>query len=116
MWSNPIIIKSVTIDGQTGTDGKYNQMGNYRYTFSEPGEHIVEIQMFGDVIPSGTFGSGTPITSVVIPYGVKQIQYGAFSGNTSLKEVYLPNTIEYIGENAFGGCSNLEKVEIQNGV
>jgi len=53
------------------------------------------------------FYSCTALTSVTIPYGVRQIAGGAFANCTSLESLDLPASITYIGGDAFEGCTNL---------
>ncbi len=50
--------------------------------------------------------------SIVIPEGVKVIDYGAFSGCSRLESVVFPDSLEIIDENAFSNCQNLKKVEL----
>ncbi len=50
--------------------------------------------------------------SIVIPEGVKVIDYGAFSGCGRLESVVFPDSLEIIDEAVFGNCPNLKKVEL----
>lgn len=62
------------------------------------------------------FSSDRPVTSLVIPEGVKEISGGAFNGCSDLEYISIPNTVESIGPLAFSNCSRLENVNIPAGV
>jgi hypothetical protein len=49
----------------------------------------------------GAFKGNAAITSVVIPDGVRKIEYQAFSGTTKLKTVSIPEGVTLIGDFAF---------------
>ena len=84
-------------------------------------EETVEIpSMIGkkDVVrvrdnPNGSFGE---MKNLIIPYGVKQIDYGTFSWCKSLTSVTIPDSVTEIGENAFRGCTSLTSVTIPKSV
>lgn len=59
----------------------------------------------------GAFQS-CPITSIVIPTSISNIEAGAFSGCTNLKSVDLPDNLKGIGAASFSGCTSLESIEI----
>lgn len=59
---------------------------------------------------------GTKITEIVIPEGVKEIQFNAFWGCDFLKTVVLPDSLTIINHGVFAGCSSLESVTIPNNV
>lgn len=50
--------------------------------------------------------------SIVIPEGVKVIDYGAFMGCSRLENVVFPDSLEIIDNNVFSNCQNLKKVEL----
>jgi len=52
------------------------------------------------------------LTSITIPYGIRDIGEKCFDGCTSLKELKLPDTISIIDNYAFRNCSSLEELDI----
>lgn len=56
------------------------------------------------------------ITSVVLPDGVREIEYAAFFACESLVSVTLPSTLKIIGPVAFRYCRSLEKLDIPKGI
>ena len=50
------------------------------------------------------------VTSVVIPYGVKNLGHWTFGQCVKLKKIYMPKTIEFIDACSFGGCTALKEV------
>lgn len=59
---------------------------------------------------------GTPITSVVVPDGVKSIGYYCFSGCTNLEKVTLPKSCTRLVQGAFYGCTELESIMLPDTV
>ena len=57
-------------------------------------------------ICSGSFLYGD-YTKIILPKGLKRINYAAFVYCTNLKEIVIPENIEYIGDYAFSDCQNL---------
>lgn len=55
---------------------------------------------------------GATIENIILPAGVREIEYGAFRNCSNLKTVYCGKNLEMISGNAFQGCSSLEKFEI----
>ena len=49
-------------------------------------------------------------TNVIIPEGIKKIDYYAFAYNKSLESIIFPSTLLYIGDYAFMGCSKLNSI------
>lgn len=47
-------------------------------------------------------------TKIILPKGLKRINYGAFVYCTNLKEIVIPENIEYIGDYAFSDCHSLK--------
>ncbi len=52
------------------------------------------------------------LTSIIIPEGVKIIDYGAFQGCMALESVTLPDSLEVVEGNAFHFCQKLKKLEL----
>ena len=50
--------------------------------------------------------------SIVIPEGVKVIDFGAFMGCSRLESVVFPDSLEIIDDSVFSNCQNLKKVEL----
>ena len=62
-------------------------------------------------ISAGAF-TGSGITVVTVPSGVKEIKNSTFSSCKDLKEIHLPKEIHSIGDDAFHGCEKLERIHI----
>lgn len=58
--------------------------------------------------------ANTTVTSVVIPYGVEEIQKYAFYNCSGLKSVTIPETVKVIREYAFTGDKKLTTVKLPN--
>lgn len=58
----------------------------------------------------------TEITDLIIPNGVKNIEYLAFENCVGLKSVTIPNSVTSLGSKPFSGCSGLSFVSIPNSV
>ncbi len=67
-------------------------------------------------IGNGAFYECTSLTSVTIPYGVKEIRGWAFQGCTGLKSVSIPGSVESIGNLAFYGCTGLTSITFPEGM
>ena len=52
-------------------------------------------------------GPGPMDVSLILPEGLKTLEYGAFEGCTSLTNVVFPEGLESIGSGAFAGCSEI---------
>jgi len=63
-------------------------------------------------IDSYAFSNCNDLAGVVIPAGVKVIEYSAFSSCRSLSSVTIPNTVTTIGKWAFSSCSCLVNITI----
>ncbi len=59
---------------------------------------------------------GCKIENLVLPEGIKSINYGTFEGLSYLKNITLPNSLIEIGGRAFAGCSSLVTVDIPSSV
>lgn len=66
-------------------------------------------------IGNGAF-SGSAVTSVVIPEGVKSIGDDAFSGCGYMTSIVIPEGVTSIGDYAFVDCSSLANITIPEGV
>ena len=60
--------------------------------------------------------SGSYVTGVVLPEGLKTIGNGAFYECRHLAEIELPNGLKYIGSESFYVCNSLEYIEIPTSV
>lgn len=56
------------------------------------------------------------LNSVIIPYGVTNIDLSAFSDCWNLKKISMPNSVTKIGSNAFSNCWSLKSINIPNSV
>jgi sugar/nucleoside kinase (ribokinase family) len=61
----------------------------------------------------GTFFGCESLEDIVIPQGVRNIEYPAFCYCSGLKSIVLPLGLESIAANAFNGCSKLKSVTIK---
>ncbi len=69
------------------------------------------------IIGNLAFGSARRhLTSIVIPEGVKMIDYAAFWECEKLESVVLPNSLEIIELGAFDGCLSLKTLELGTGL
>lgn len=88
------------------------------------GEPLTEVIIPSDIteIQAFVFYGCKSITSVKIPEGVTKIGARAFAGCSSITSIEIPNSVVSIGDVAFGYCSALtsitipENVELGNGV
>ena len=55
------------------------------------------------------------IVDVILPNGLKTIEWYAFSDCTSLRRIYFPDTVEKIGDGWIYNCYNIEYNEYNNG-
>lgn len=63
-----------------------------------------------------TYGSGAPMTSVVLPSTLKRIRTRAFAGCSELKTIVIPEGVEQIGTGAFQSCTGLQSIHIPSTV
>lgn len=86
-------LKSVTLPGSL------KKLGESAFAYSD----LSEVNLTGSigVIPAYAFADLYDLESVVIPAGIKKIEYGAFEEFSKLKNVTFPNTLEEIEGNAF---------------
>ena len=68
------------------------------------------------IIEENAFSDNDSITSIVIPEGVKQIEYAAFKSCSSLTKVDMPSTLKTIGMLAFQDCKSLKSIKIPEGL
>ena len=83
------------------------------------GEVVIPKTINGEqitIIPSYGFANLSNVTSIVIPYGVDNIQSGAFYNCSSLSSITLPQTIKSIESSVFAGCSSLIEVTMPSTV
>lgn len=67
-------------------------------------------------IMPGAFQDCTKLTSITIPYSVKQIHKGAFNRCKNLKSVKIPKSIKTISFSTFLDCTSLVDVTISDAV
>lgn len=67
-------------------------------------------------ISSNAFSGYLPVTEIVLPETVDQIDRRAFYGCSNLVKINLPEGIEIISEEAFRNCSSLKEITILNSV
>lgn len=63
-------------------------------------------------ISSDSFIDCENLTSVSLPYGMKEIRGSAFEGCSSLAQITLPETLTVLGTDAFKNCSALTSLEL----
>lgn len=54
--------------------------------------------------------------SVILPYGLTEIEDNAFNGCTSVAHIEIPDSVTLIGHQSFLECSSLAEIEIPNSV
>lgn len=54
---------------------------------------------------------GAKVTDVILPEGVKELEYDAFLRAHHLKSIHIPSSLSIIGNYAFRFCKSLEKIE-----
>lgn len=59
--------------------------------------------------------TGTSLTNIKLPNGLKILKYNSFAGNKNLESVYLPPTVTQIYDYTFNGCTNLTEIIIAPG-
>ena len=64
-----------------------------------------------DSIPDRAF-SGSEITEIIFPKGLRKMGDSVFSGCRYLKEITIPEGVEYIGVFGFTGCNELTHVSL----
>ena len=52
------------------------------------------------------------VTDVILPEGVKELEYDAFLRAHQLKSIHIPSSLSIIGDYAFRFCESLEKIEL----
>ena len=69
------------------------------------------------IVPAGvkcldyhSFSRCSSLTEIVIPDRVTRIEDRCFSGCSSLTTISIPNSVTYLGERAFSGCSSLTSI------
>ena len=75
-----------------------------------PGDGSVEI------IGEWAFYKCGGLTGIVIPEGIKEIQWSAFGDCSNLKSVRLPDSLETLASNAFACCGSLEHIALPEGL
>lgn len=60
--------------------------------------------------------SGTNLTKIDLPNGVKEISFLCYSGCLELQEIEIPSSVKIIKQSAFQGCRSLKNVEIPSSV
>jgi hypothetical protein len=61
-------------------------------------------------------GTGTTITTIIIPSSVTSIGENAFEYCSSLTSITIPSSVTSFGSGVFGSCKSLTSVTIQSGV
>lgn len=122
-------INPPSIDGiQTPSNDNLSVKSEYKYTTSNGEVTITEYTGSGiDVaIPSHINGNpvtcigeeafkGKQIRSVVIPSGVKKIDWFAFSGCTALESITIPSSVMSVCYGAFDYCPKILTVKCSKG-
>jgi hypothetical protein len=76
----------------------------------------MKVTEIGERAFAGALLNKPPLTSLVIPEGVKVIGAEAFSFCSNLTTVSLPSTLTTIGNEAFNNCSKLKSITIPDSV
>lgn len=92
------------------------------------GEDVLSASLLKDVcdfeeivVPEGikridfvAFKECTGVKKIVLPSTLVRIDYGAFFGLSNLEEVIMPDSVKYLGSNAFSNCKNLKRVKLSS--
>ena len=75
----------------------------------------VELEGWNETLSSHLYtevdGEARPVTEIVVPEGITQIEKYAFVGLETLKSVKLSSTVKNIDDYAFRNCTSLETVD-----
>ena len=71
----------------------------------------IPVTRIGEQAFAGNFSCET----IIIPEGIRSIDYAAFNSSYNLKNVEIPSTVKYIGDFAFSYCSKLEHLTVDEG-
>ncbi len=82
----------------------------------KPGESEVVIPRGVRIIEWAAFSSCTNLRRVVLPEGLFEIRRGAFQGCRLLASVNLPERLKHIYESAFADCTSLRVISIPDSV
>lgn len=97
----------------TGFVGDYGE-GNIVIPETINGLAVIEIGDYAFI--DKRYLDGSPLRSIVIPYGVTKIGNCAFEGCSNLTSVTIPKSVTKIGDRAFNLCRSLERVTIPESV
>lgn len=115
------LVKHYDIDG----DGEISYAEALRITSLPEGifatttiKSLNELQYFTSLerISRSAFSGCMCLTSVVMPRGVKSIDFRAFCDCKNLTHIVIPEGVRYIGKEAFRDCESLRTVVIPKGV
>ncbi len=84
----------------------YSKSLAHMYNFP-PGKASVSISPKCQVIGTNAFLHAKNLKSVVVPFGVKHIQFGAFQGCTGLTTARIPSSVASLGKHVFTNCASL---------
>ncbi len=96
-----------------------NELGDY-IEYDEAFENYdgeeIDVEMPSGFKKIDTYAfSGSEITSVVIPEGIRIIDASSFSYCKKLKNIQLPKSLKLLEEEAFSGCESLTCIVIPDG-
>lgn len=66
------------------------------------------------VIDFTAFNECSNLKRVILPSSLVKIDYGAFSGLSNLEEIDIPDSVMSIGKDAFSGCTSLKRIKLPN--
>ena len=74
------------------------------------GIKIIAANAFSNISEKDEFIKDSKITEIILPEGLKTIEYGAFEGQTNLLCINIPEGVEVIESSAFSFCDNIREI------
>jgi len=101
---------------QNSASGDLTVTITQQYGFSNSGSYAIpvslkKIKLNGGLVDFGCFSGCTMLQEVILPEGLKTINYKAFYGCLNLMKVNIPSTVTTIAYDAFVNCYKLYEVQ-----
>lgn len=119
-----LTVAPFTVSAATYGDYEYRLEDDYTCTITKYNGSATNVTIpstiYGNKVAKISGFANTNVVNVVIPNGVKEINYGnysgCFAGCKNLKSIVLPNTLQKLDFDLFSGCSSLESINIPDSV